>query len=137
MCMIENGDGAVTMIEDGRFFRAMLEHKCAECRRVIKRGERYHAEVYIFEGKLTRHKTCAHCMVVRNWLQDECGGWLFGAVEEDAREHVHNNGHLYGRDLYRAVVGMAWNWRAPSGRMLPVPQPIKTSEEIARAEGRS
>lgn len=141
MCMIDyDSDGAVTRIADGQYFRAKKQHKCKECGRLIDAGESYHREAYVFDGQFTVNKTCAHCMVVRNWLQNECGGWLFGAVEEDAREHVHGNGYLYGFDLYRAVVGMQWQWRTPSGRLLPVPQPIKTSEErasIAKVEGRT
>lgn len=130
MCMIDASDGAVTVVADGKFVAARLPHRCSECRRTIERGESYHREAYVFEGIFHVHKTCAHCMVVRHWLSDECGGWLYGAVEEDAREHVWTNGHLYGRDLYRAVVGMQWQWRTPSGRLLPVPKPIRTLEEI-------
>lgn len=133
MCMMDDSDGAVTMIAEGRFYRAKTQHKCAECRRVIHAGESYHRESYVFDRQFSIHKTCAHCMVVRGWLQNECGGWLYGAVEEDAREHVHNNGHLYGLDLYRAVVGMAWQWRTRAGRLLPVPKPIKTSDEMRAA----
>ena len=129
MCMIDDADGTVTVIENGRYFRAMLEHKCAECRRVIERGESYHAEVYVFDRELTRHKTCTHCMVVRQWLQDECGGWCYGSVEEDAADHSSG----YGMDLARAVIGMRWQWRGPSGRLLKVPAPIRTGDELRTA----
>jgi hypothetical protein len=139
MCMMDYSDGCVTTIEDGKYLRARAQHKCRECHRVIEAGESYHREVYLWESKFNVHKTCAHCMVVRGWLRDECGGWLYGDVEEDAREHVFNNRGYYGVDLYRAVVGMAWMWRTPSGRLLPVPAHIKTSDEmraaIAKAEG--
>ena len=133
MCMIDDGDGAVTMIDDGRYIRARSKHKCKECGRFIEPGESYHREVYKFDGEFSTHKTCAHCMVVRRWLSDECGGWLFGGVEEDAREHVFENRGYYGLDLYRAVVGMQWQWRTPSGRLLPVPMDIKTSDEMRAA----
>lgn len=130
--MLDDSDGAVTMIEDGKYVRARTEHKCQECHRAIAPGESYHREVYLWEGVFNLHKTCAHCMVVRGWLQDECGGWLYGGVEEDAREHIFNNPGHYGIDLHRAVVGMSWNWRTRSGRLLPVPHAIKTSDELRR-----
>lgn len=135
MCMMDDSDGAVTMIADGRFYRAKAQQKCAECGRVIDAGESYHRESYVVDKKFSTHKTCAHCMVVRGWLQAECGGWLYGYVEEDAREHVFYNRGYYGMDLYRAVAGMQWNWRTPSGRLLPVPKPIRTSDELRLAAG--
>jgi hypothetical protein len=67
-------------------------------------------------------------MVVRNWLSDECGGWLYTAVEEDAAEHARG----YGMDLARAVIGMRWQWRGKSGRLLPVPAPILTGDQLER-----
>ena len=136
MCLIDDGDGRVTMIDDGGYVRARAKHKCKECFRFIEPGETYHREVFKFEGEFSTHKTCAHCMVVRGWLQDECGGWLYGGVEEDAREHVFDNRGYYGVDLYRAVVGMQWQWRTPSGRRMRVPNQIKTSDEMRAAAGR-
>ena len=128
MCMMDDSDGSVTHLEKGGYVIARREHKCAECARRIDAGEGYHTEVYVFDGRITRHKTCAHCMVVRNWLSDECGGWLYTAVEEDAAEHARG----YGMDLARAVIGMRWQWRGKSGRLLPVPRPILTGDQLER-----
>ena len=129
MCMIDCGDGFVTLLSR-QTRTAKKEHKCRECFRVIAAGEKYLLESYVFDGDFTAHKTCAHCMVVRDWLQDECGGLLYGGVEEDAREHVFENRGYYGYELYRAVVGMQWKWRSPSGRLLPIPKPIRTSDQL-------
>ena len=125
MCMMDYSDGTVTHIEQGRYVKARREHKCMECARRIDAGETYFAEVYVFDGRITRHKTCAHCMVVRNWLSDECGGWLYTAVKEDAADHASG----YGMDLARAVIGMKWKWRNKHG-LLPVPAPILTGDEL-------
>ena len=135
MCMIDDSDGQVTMLRDGKYVTAKKQHKCAECHRFIEQGERYHVETYKFDGAVTTHKTCAHCMVARDWLQDECGGSLYGAIEEDIREHCFSR--VYRMDLYRVAVGMSWCWRTPSGRLLPVPKAITTSDEITKAEGRA
>lgn len=131
MCMLDDADGMVTIIDGGSYVTARKPHKCAECRRTIEAGERYHRESFVFDGRFQCHKTCAHCMVVRDFLQDECGGWLYGDVEEDAREHCHGQG--YGMDLYRAVVGMRRNWRRQDGRLMNVPARITTSDEIRAA----
>ena len=133
MCMIGDAEDRVTMIQDGKYQVARLKHKCKECGRAIEIGERYHAEVFIYDRMLSRHKTCTHCMVVREWLAEECGGWLYGGVEEDAREHVLSNPGFYRRDLYRACVGMQLKWRSPSGRLLPIPRRITTTDEILAA----
>ena len=129
MCMVDDSDGSVEILS---FLtpKARKPHKCKECWRVIDPGEAYNVTVYAFDGKITKHKTCAHCMVVRSWLEDECGGFLYGGVEEDAGDHCGEG--LYGMDLFRAVVGMQWKWRTKAGRLLPVPAPIKTSHQVQR-----
>lgn len=132
MCMFDDGDGAVTMLSAADPV-ARKTHKCRECGRTIEPGERYHVDRFLWEGSLDTHKTCGHCMVARQWLQDECGGYLFGAVEEDIREHAHNG--MYPMGLHRLAVGMAWKWRTPRGRMLPLPTaPMTTHERLQAAK---
>lgn len=126
MCMIDSGDGYVTMIrEEDR--AAKKQHKCSECARLIEPGEVYRFEFFTFDGSRSMHKTCAHCRVVRAWLNDECGGFLFGAVEEDIREHAHEGG--YGMDVLRLAVGMSQKWRRRDGQLRPVPAVPPTSIE--------
>ena len=129
MCMIDDGDGAVTMLSKTDPV-ARKAHKCHECGRAIEPGERYHVDRFAWEGKIKNHKTCAHCMVARGWLQDECGGYLFGGVEEDIRDHAHE-GH-YPMGVSRLAVGMAWKWRTPRGRAMPVPNVPQTTIERAK-----
>ena len=130
MCMIDNGDGQVTMLSQADPV-ARKAHKCKECGREIALGERYHVDRFIWEGKLETHKVCAHCMVAREWLSDECGGWLFGAVEEDIREHAHSGDYPMG--VHRLAVGMAWKWRTPTGKLLPIPKVPQTTHERIHA----
>lgn len=131
MCMFDNCDGTVTMLSEA-IPTARKAHKCRECGRAIESGEKYHVERFVFDGELTTHKTCAHCMVARCWLHDECGGYVFGGVEEDLREHAQDS--YYAMDVKRLAVGMQWNWRTPTGRMLPVPQrPLTSLERRERA----
>lgn len=125
MCMTDDAE-QVRHLDRGGFITARREHRCAECARQIDAGEKYHAETFVFDGAITKHKTCEHCMAVRQWLADECGGWVYTAVQEDAADHASG----YGMDLARAVIGMRWKWRGKSGRLLPVPRRILTGHEL-------
>jgi hypothetical protein len=128
MCMIDDAEGPVTMLSTAAP-RARKQHKCAECARRIEPGESYSVERFLFDGSLTTHKTCSHCLVARGWLYDECGGFMYGSVEEDIREHATGGGYPVG--VLRLAVGMWWKWKAPSGRMLPVPKMPPTTHERA------
>lgn len=124
MCMIDDGDGCVTMIRDG-VHTARKQHKCAECRRNIEPGERYMYEFFRFDGKQTAHKTCAHCRVARGWLNDECGGFLYGQIEEDMQDHAYSHGWA----VARMYVGMKTYWRRRDGSLRPIPVCPPTTHE--------
>ncbi|RZA27320.1 MAG: hypothetical protein EOP02_10365 [Proteobacteria bacterium] len=127
--MIDDGEGYVTMLGEGQH-KARKQHRCAECARHIEPGETYLRERFVFDGKMSDHKTCSHCIVVRSWLQGECGGFLFGAVEEDIREHAYDG---YDSDVIRLAVGMKWKWTTPNGKRLPVPAVPPTTHDKMRA----
>lgn len=125
MCMVTNDGGHVAMVS--RILRkARKPHKCQECHRVIEPGETYEVDAYVFEGDFTAHKTCSHCHVARNWLQSECGGWLYGGVFEDLEEHVRDGN--YGMPLARICVSMRCKWRRRDGSLRPVPVRPLTSQ---------
>lgn len=130
MCMLDDADGRVNVLSEARPL-AKREHRCDECGRTIAPGEPYLREAFRWDGQFKSHKTCKHCEIARDWLARQCGGWLYGCVEEDIREHCF--GHGYGMGLYRLAVGMAWKWRTPRGRLLPVPAVPPTGHEIAAA----
>jgi hypothetical protein len=116
--MIETADDRVEMISESRP-KARKEHICSECRRTIQKGESYTVEVYHFDGDFTTHKTCRHCMVVRDWLARECGGWLFGGVAEDIQEHVEHN--WYGFAVKKLAIGIWRKWQRKDGHLWPIP----------------
>lgn len=134
MCLVDESDGPVITIGADERPRAKRQHRCSECRRTIDPGERYLRERYVADGVFRVHKTCAHCEVARAWLQDECGGWLYGGVEEDIRQHCED-GSGYSMSLYRIAVGMDWRWHTPRGRLLPIPRMPRTGHEIAAQRG--
>lgn len=104
MCMVDDGDGAVTEISGVVQRVARVKHTCRECHRTIDKGETYFVEAYVFEGDFTTHKTCAHCKVARDWLQAENERLReeIDALRTDAeryrwlREHkFKHNGHCF------------------------------------------
>lgn len=118
MCMIYGAE-TVTPIAEGRYVVAHKTHKCAECRREISAGEKYHTECFIDCNRaFVTHKTCAHCMVARDWLSAECGGWMYDMVLEDLDEHWPEHA---GMRMGRIIVGSRRKWRW-NGKLLPVPQ---------------
>lgn len=127
MCMIDDADGRSTVLGESHPI-ARKQHKCFECARTIEPGETYLAESLLFEGEFSAHKTCSHCEVARAWLAAECGGWLYGGVEEDIREHATSG--YYGMDLARIAVGMDWGWRRKNGALLPIPAMPKATHEV-------
>lgn len=133
MCMFDShDDGCVTMLTTSTP-KARKAHRCAECGREIAAGEQYRSERFVFDGSLSVHKTCSHCMVARDWLQAQCGGFIFGAVEDDLREHALEGGIFgprgYGLRLGRMAVGMRAKWRNSRG-LLPVPAMPITAHDL-------
>lgn len=133
MCMIDDCDERVTMVSSGDV-TARREHKCDECYRVIRHGERYRRDAFVSEGEFHHHKTCGHCMVARQWLSDECGGWMYGGVEEDVRDHCTGYGE-YPFGVHRLAVGMRNRWTRRNGALMPIPVLPPTTHERMAALG--
>ena len=71
--------------------RARKDHKCCECRRIIKSGERYHLSKGCWEHKWYEFKTCTECDELREELRTACDlypdeGPAFGELGELAHE---------------------------------------------------
>lgn len=59
--------------------KARREHRCSECRGVIRKGERYQRASMAYEGRWSSYKTCPDCLFViyevgRTFFK-ECNGW--------------------------------------------------------------
>ena len=70
-----------------RYRNAHKDHKCCECHRIIKAGERYHFAKGCWEGKWYEFKTCEECDELRHELEDTYSGELapFGYLREWAQ----------------------------------------------------
>ena len=103
--------------------KARKRHKCGECNRLIELAERYERVVGKWDGNIDTYLTCLYCVAAREWLEHECGGWLYTAIEEDMHEHLGEmQGGSYIR-LARLVIGIQRGWKqffAPG--LMPVPK---------------
>lgn len=127
MCM--HDDPSVDMPEFcGRSNRkARKDRKCSECFRTIKVGETYEYMAGKWDGRLDTFSTCQHCLVAREWLVNECGGYVFGGVKEDLRQHWEERSHYrrrWGRDMLKRLAGAVWGmrrkWTRLSGELMAV-----------------
>lgn len=69
--------------------KAQREHRCCECHRIIKIGEKYHLFKGCWFGKWQEFKTCVDCDDLRHELHEgyRDDEWpAFGALEEWALE---------------------------------------------------
>jgi hypothetical protein len=88
--------------------KAIRDHNCSECRRVILKGERYKRVTGKWNGVVDTFKTCAHCIVIQDWLLKQCGGYLHGGLKEEIYEHAMNYQKIF---IYRYLIGIQRKWR--------------------------
>jgi len=67
--------------------KARKMHKCVECHRGIKPGERYESAAGCWDDGFHVMKTCADCLSVRNAMF--CSGWMYGEIWNEVREHLY------------------------------------------------
>lgn len=128
MCMIDDCDRLMILADYD--LKARTEHRCVECGRTIQRGETYKRETYKDDnGSIGTYKTCAHCLVVREWLSEECGGWVYTMTDEDLVEHCNGYGHPIS--VYRLAVGQRRSWHTRKGALMPVPKCPPTTHDRA------
>lgn len=119
MCMIDMADGdPPEFLNSTTIKAARKDHKCSECDRVISVGESYQKTTGMNEGKVWTFTACVHCMVACEWLEEECGGFLYSSVLEDILDHIDEG--YEGLDGIRD--GMRAKWRDANGELLPVPE---------------
>lgn len=68
---------------------AKKEHKCFECRGVIEPGEKYHRTWGVWNGEVSKFKTCDDCETLRHLMgkDRDLDEWpCFGGLLEDVEE---------------------------------------------------
>jgi hypothetical protein len=120
MCMIDGCDERVEVLQSADR-KARKEHRCGECHRAIAMGETYHYEFGILMGETETYRTCAHCMVAREWLRQNYGGWVYEMTIEEMVEHAREYPKL-AMPLYRVAAGARRHWRSSSGTLMALPK---------------
>jgi hypothetical protein len=120
MCRVDDCDERALIIAEERL-KAKKPHPCYECRRIIGVGEFYCRERGKFDGRMFTHKTCEHCGVASEWMNATCGGYVYGQIEEELREHWDEDTAYRTRELARLIWGMGRFWRTRKGALMPVP----------------
>lgn len=119
MCYIDDGIPSEVFVAHDR--TARKDHQCTECGRTIARGERYRYTFTVTEGRAETDKTCAHCMVGRGWMLENCGVYYLGHLMSDMLEHAEEYPDLKD-GLLEIVAGMRRKWRAFEGDgLMPAP----------------
>lgn len=104
------------------FPKARKPHWCNECSRAIRVGERYRRCVVFFDGYARTDRCCAHCEVLRFWVNHECGSWLYGGAV-DALADPDEPGDHQDETSRALVAGSRAEWTLPDGTLMPVPVP--------------
>lgn len=84
-CVPCDVDDPVTTLSEGDV-RAAKEHVCIECRKPIVKGQVHRVETTLFEGKITRYRTCLDCYSLRKVFF--CEGFYYHGLLEMLQEHV-------------------------------------------------
>lgn len=70
----------------GKTLTARKEHRCCECKRTIRPGEKYQRDGGLWDGVFTVYKTCYDCLTVRNTFFK--GGWVYEMIWSDLMEYI-------------------------------------------------
>lgn len=119
MCAVEDAEPAD--FAAAQHFTARKEHSCSECKRTIRKGERYLRAVFFSSGvkRCYVSKQCKHCQAATNWLHIQCGGFVYDEVLEELVEHW---GDGYSSVwLGRVIVNMRRGWTRKDGSLVDVP----------------
>lgn len=122
MCRADDIERATIWDENER--TAAVEHKCCECYRIIRVGERYRDLRTLHEGRWSRDRTCRHCLAASGWLVAMCGAYVLREVYEELEEHW-NEGYK-SVPFARLIAGMRRKWH---GGRDPVPTGMREMAE--------
>lgn len=114
MCRIDYADDGQWLKPPGDR-RAIKDHRCEDCGRVITKGETYTYCVYLAEGDFGTTKMCAQCNAAGRWLRVVCGGHFYPGVIEELREHWDEECDLRSHGLGKLVLYGENRWKRGDG----------------------
>lgn len=83
---------------------ARKAHRCDECCRAIRPGEKYERVTANWEGVIGTYKTCPRCLALREYVKAHvpCFCWYHTNMIEDALGTAHHYAHEAPGLLFRA-----------------------------------
>lgn len=110
---------------------ARVEHRCAECRRTIARGEHYERYVTKHDGEISVSKSCAQCAEIRRALY--CEGFYFGCLWEDVKDQIFESGKMNSACLDKLSTVEAKQFLQRQWMEWVNEQAAKRADQIARS----
>lgn len=85
--------------------RAKKQHKCTECKKIIKPKETYTYEKTMYDGDTEEWKTCLDCLSVREAFF--CHGFILGEIWSLLWDHFMNDGidDCFGKKVLKLTEG--------------------------------
>ncbi len=68
--------------------KAIKDHVCCECKRTVRRGEKYEYVSALYDGHISNYKTCEDCLSIRDELF--CEGWYYTKAKEYLWEYLQD-----------------------------------------------
>lgn len=106
MCRIEDSEMSDLIVTS--YPRAAKNHACFECRQAISKGDVHLHSKSLYDGHWSSARLCQRCEAAAKWLTRECGGYIFGEIEEELVEHWHEG--YQSLPLGRLIVHMRRRW---------------------------
>lgn len=88
-CTIDNDTGEQGQIFTKHNRKALKEHKCYECGKIILPGEKYCYESGKWADEIHSYRTCLDCLSIRDEIF--CS-YVYGNIWEDLREQIGGYG---------------------------------------------
>jgi len=88
--MVDLDDDGRSVIWEKSWPKARKEYRCGECDSVIAIGEKHEKHSSLFDGAWSNHRMCYPCSYAADWLMDECGGFIYGSVYIDIKDHLED-----------------------------------------------
>lgn len=115
------GDDEPAVEAGVKFPKARKTYWCSECCRPIRVGEKYRRCVIFYNGYAGTDRCCAHCLVLRQWVQLKCHSWVYGDAVDALADPDDPGDHQ--DEISRALVaGSRVGWARPDGSLMPVPE---------------
>lgn len=94
-CYCDYGDVQTSMYVK-RTVTAKKQHRCYECDKPIRPGEKYEQVSAIWDGEFRACKTCPRCLAAREYVQAHapCFCWRHGCVLDDARDTLNEYAYI-------------------------------------------